>query len=444
MYVERRYRKFYAVLDVPKDVRERIGRRRFVQSLKTEIRSVAERRAAHLVAGWKLKIERARAAGHRDPLEDEALYWKEALALAKDADERELILSFIADKANETVASSAPAGEVGRPGETAWDDLPGQEAAQAFYQVATGRLVPLTEHLDEWLSISRATAKTKDMQRADVQRLATKFPNVQDVNRKDVRRWVTGLMNEDGLKPKTVQRILSAIRGYWRHLQSIAVVSDEYEPFSKLDVARQNNRAAPRSARKPFEPVDVVKLLDAAIERGDDQLANLIRLGMWTGCRIEELCALRSEQVRGDYFSIEDAKTEAGQRDVPLHPELTETVVRLLDDSKDGYVLSGLTLNKYGDRSNAIGKRFGRLKADLGFSPQYVFHSIRKTVVTILENAGVPENVVADIVGHEKPSITYGLYSGGASLDTKRAALAKLVYPIKREAPTSERLPAGA
>ena len=88
----------------------------------------------------------------------------------------------------------------------------------------------------------------------------------------------------------------------------------------------------------------------------------------------------------------------------------------------------GLSLNKYGDRSNAVGKRFGWLKTDQGFGKKYVFLSIRKTVVTILENAGVPENVVADIVGHEKTTMTYGLYSGGLSLAVKREALDKLAY----------------
>lgn len=57
-----------------------------------------------------------------------------------------------------------------------------------------------------------------------------------------------------------------------------------------------------------------------------------------------------------------------------------------------------------------------------------MFHS--KDVVTLLENAGVSENVCADLVGHEKPRITYGLYSGGASLEVKRAALAKLQYLV--------------
>ena len=35
-------------------------------------------------------------------------------------------------------------------------------------------------------------------------------------------------------------------------------------------------------------------------------------------------------------------------------------MARLVDQSEDGYVLSGITANKYGDRSNGIGKRFGK------------------------------------------------------------------------------------
>jgi hypothetical protein len=41
----------------------------------------------------------------------------------------------------------------------------------------------------------------------------------------------------------------------------------------------------------------------------------------------------------------------------------------------------------------------------------------------------VAEGVVADIVGHEKDTITYGLYSGGTTMAVKRLALDKLTYP---------------
>jgi integrase len=58
-----------------------------------------------------------------------------------------------------------------------------------------------------------------------------------------------------------------------------------------------------------------------------------------------------------------------------------------------------------------------------------VFHSIRKTLITLMDNAGVPEGVAANIVGHEKQTMTYGLYSMGSVLEKKREALAKAVYP---------------
>ncbi len=56
------------------------------------------------------------------------------------------------------------------------------------------------------------------------------------------------------------------------------------------------------------------------------------------------------------------------------------------------------------------------------------------SALTVLERvAGVSreelaENVVADLVGHEKTTMTYGLYSGGVSLAVKRELLDKLIY----------------
>ena len=77
-----------------------------------------------------------------------------------------------------------------------------------------------------------------------------------------------------------------------------------------------------------------------------------------------------------------------------------------------------------------MGQKFGRLKNRLKFSDRHVFHSIRKTLITALENAGVSENLTADIVGHEKPRITYGLYSGGTNIEVKKDAIEKVSYNL--------------
>ena len=93
------------------------------------------------------------------------------------------------------------------------------------------------------------------------------------------------------------------------------------------------------------------------------------------------------------------------------------------------YLFRKLTAAQYGHRTDAIGKRFGRTKAALGYDGRYVFHSVRKTVATRLEQAGVLENVASDILGHEKTAtLSYGLYSSGTSFEQMRSAIEAISY----------------
>jgi integrase len=109
---------------------------------------------------------------------------------------------------------------------------------------------------------------------------------------------------------------------------------------------------------------------------------------------------------------------------------ISKKIEHLNDD--DAYIFKTLRNNKYGKRTDALGKRFGRLKEALGFGERYVFHSIRKTVTTLLEQAGVAEGITADIVGHEKQTMTYGLYSGGTSMEQKTDAIKRIDYGIHK------------
>ena len=146
--------------------------------------------------------------------------------------------------------------------------------------------------------------------------------------------------------------------------------------------------------------------------------------------RIEEICSLKCDDVDLNkfVFKITASKTAAGIRTIPIHSKIKSIIKKILVISTDGYVISGLSRSKYGLRSSALSKRFGRLKSAEGYDSHHVFHSIRKTFVTLLENSGVSENVTADIVVHEKPRITYGLYSGGTTLDVMREALERISY----------------
>jgi hypothetical protein len=47
--------------------------------------------------------------------------------------------------------------------------------------------------------------------------------------------------------------------------------------------------------------------------------------------------------------------------------------------------------------------------------------------MTMFEQADAPENIAMDIVGHEKPNITFGHYSGGTSMEQKYDAVCKSI-----------------
>lgn len=414
-------RIWYATLLVPKDVREALGRVRYRQSLGTSSRKEATRLAAPLIGQWEAQIKQAR--GSTDAVTHEALRWKKALSQAPDEDTRESWEHALTDKLEGI------------------EEAHGFPAAKEFSDLAAGITTPSSQYFDAWKDQIKLEAKTKDQMVKDVSLLVAKFQALEGISKNSVRHWLDGL-SAKGSGHSSLKRILSSCRNYWKYLQRYDAVSRDSAPFASVLEAAPK-RGGKKVTNFPYDPADVVKLWEAARKkpiRGvkgslvDTQLADLIKVGAYTGARIEELCSLKVAKVTGNSLKIEDAKTLAGWREVPIHSAIAPLVDDLKKASKDGYLFSCLTFNKYGDRSNAIGKRFGRLKTALGFPSTHTFHSFRSTVSTLLENAEVPEGVAADIIGHDKDTMTYGLYSGGASLETKRAALEKVRYPFPKGA----------
>lgn len=445
-YLEKRGRRWYAKLDVPKDVRGKLGepweargqkRKRFFQSLKTESQTEAERLCPLVIAEWKSVIDAARNGQLIGGLSAKDL--KRALNLRSSitapGSDIEVMSVYEDNYGNEHLeATKEFLTSVASDLATELQRIDPQKA-QLFYDIATGGSFPLSEGFEPWLeSLKDEAPKTIDMKRTDVERFIQRFPYSTDVTKKGLRVWISELQTEQNLKPATIKRMLSFCRGFWRYLHATGKLEDLEGVFADLNTSsKAKTKAAKAEKRQPFTSMDCVRLLEAATEKEDRPLAKLIWLGMWTGCRIEELCSLKCSSVTSDLFTVEDAKTAAGNRIVPIHSRLKPLAAYLKQSSGDGYLIEDQKFNKYGDRSNAIGKRFGRLKKELGFGPQYVFHSIRKTVATELENAGVPEGVSSDILGHEKKTMTYGLYSGGSGLKLKQDALEKLDYPISDE-----------
>lgn len=403
-YLQKRRRVWYAVLEIPKTLRPHFnGKPRLVKSLQTESQTEAERLVLGIVATWKAMFE----AKRNGTAPSDAI-----AALKAEAEELRL-------KGWDSYDIKYHQRDVAEFLED--DGL--IEAAGALH----GEFKQFDLCIEDYIAQAGGTPKTKDMKASDLRRFASKFPYTDEVNRLQVMDWVDHeLMAEQKLSAATCRRIISACRGYWAYLERHHKL-DIPQPFDKVvpSAPRKKTKEDVRKRRKHFGRGDYQKLLDGS-QRRSEALSALIQLGAYTGARIEELCSLKLDNVTEDRFKIEDSKTSAGIREIPIHTHIKKLVAQLKKDSTDGYLLSGLTFNKYNDRSNAVGKQFGRLKADLGYGPDYVFHSLRKGVATQLETAGIAENVTARLLGHDFRSMSYGLYSGGVSFEVLSKALGRV------------------
>lgn len=415
--LEQRSGLWYAVVMVPKDVQAAIGKGKFIQSLKTHSQQEARLRSLPLISRWKAEIKKAR--GSTDALADEAMLWKRDLATATRDDgenefgTEEIIVDALVERA-ETIAA-----------------MQGSTRATDFYNMALGKLTPLGPLYETWKGQLGLAQKTMDQMGRDVQKLVAHFKGIESITPRAVNGWVDKLI-ADGHTNSSIERILNACRSLWRYLRETSEVDyDAIDPFVGIMDRISRKVAKNRQGRVAWAPEQVATIYAAAIEGGDTALADTIALGAYTGARINELATLTKDDVTpDDSLLIRESKTEAGIREVPVHPAIKKVIERLVSDSQDGYLIPTDAKNKYGNRGDVVGKRFGRLKTSLGFPKKsHVFHSIRKTLITLLENAGVPEGVAADIAGHEKKTMTYGVYSAGSQLEIKRKELAKVSFP---------------
>jgi integrase len=419
-YLQKRRRQWYAILEIPKTLRQQFGRPRFVQSLETESLSVAEKKVLPVIVGWRRQIDLARGAdiGTDDELLATVMRVRRDTQRAK-VDGRELAELQMAQEEFAMMEALGPN-----------NDYSGDDTLFNAVSIAHGKTHLLREHIEEFLASRDVAPKTTDMQRRDLGLFAKKFQYAHDATRLKVIDWVNVTLGaERNLSLGTRSRMISAARVYWDYLEKNKGLTIP-SPLHKVlpPKPKKKTKAMIEAQRKAFRVSDYHKLLASC---ADDTLKDLITLAAYTGCRIEELCILKLENVSDDKVEIVDAKSEAGWRTIPIHHHIAQTVTRLVATSTDGYLLSGLTFNKYGNRSNAIGKSFGRLKKQVGYGESYVFHSFRKGFATQLENANIPVNVSARLMGHEVQGQTFGNYSDGLALKGLREAINHVDWSLR-------------
>ncbi|MDO9383533.1 MAG: site-specific integrase [Hyphomicrobiaceae bacterium] len=243
----------------------------------------------------------------------------------------------------------------------------------------------------------------------------------------------------------TVNKHLEAIKAL---LGWVASNQEDYTNVARDVRRRKETRERSDYDVRPFTPEELQRILVASEERwgrGSDMWW-LIRLGLYTGARLEELCQLAKANVRevsgipvieivGGSF-VENGqklkrkiKNAMSERLIPLHPWLIENgFLEFAKAGKGARVLS--TFSRGGGRfGHGPSKAFHRLIRDaLEIDDVRVrFHSFRHGFSTGLHNASVPAAQVNALMGHARAKGAAGRYINELDTPTLAAALGKLL-----------------
>ncbi len=428
-YLEKRGNTYYALLIIPKDVRKILGKSKFKVSLKESNEKKAELKSAPYVMLWKSQIANARGQGSE--LICEGVFWKPFWDQIKTINEyADIGMELNPDRQIQFEATQSRIYK-----------KYGEEGLGVMQKVIDGEALISDTYYFSWQAGLKHSIKTNERKSKDVRLFIDYFPILNNIEHYALRTWFKSLEEERSFS--TISRIKTNCYAFIEYVRDNSKLDLTIHFLgvlgSKSKITQEKESA---ESWIPFKPIDIVNMYERCWQRDrrnygiDYDLLDLILLAAYSGARIEEICNIKVEDVIFDYelneftINICDSKTRAGIRNFPIHSKIMPVVKRLIANTKDGYLLTDQKPNSYGERSHSIKNRFCRLKASFDFSDLQVFHSIRKTFVTQLENHKFPEGAVADIVGHKKKTITYGLYSGGTDYALKKEGIELIKYPF--------------
>lgn len=147
-------------------------------------------------------------------------------------------------------------------------------------------------------------------------------------------------------------------------------------------------------------------------------------LGLITGCRISEITSLKKEQFKKtengiNYINIENSKTAAGTRKIPIGKEVLEAGLdEFIKGKKPEEQIFKYSLRLGKGSGNAVGKKFKRNLEEAKITREkLVFHSLRKFANNYFLNLKVDLETRCQYFGHELDNVNVQIYSKQLPVD---------------------------
>jgi integrase len=259
--------------------------------------------------------------------------------------------------------------------------------------------------------------------------------DICQVNRADVAKYRDSVLKRTSAA--TANKALKYLRIALGAAYKDGLIHDN--PAAKLDVIKR--RHAEQLERRPFTIAEMKTILTHAA----GEWKGIILFGLYTGQRLKDIARLTWNNIDLEDQELRFVTAKTGRRMViPLATPLAahmQTMPAGDDPSSPLFPDAFAIASKEGSDSRlsqqfhgilvAAGMAKLRTKEETGAGrglrrtvSEISFHSLRHTATSLLKNAGVPEAVAMDIIGHDSEAISR--HYTHVETDAKRAALRKL------------------
>jgi site-specific recombinase XerD len=294
--------------------------------------------------------------------------------------------------------------------EKMWKAYATQDAR--LHAKVTRQSLTMDEQAEAWRKTNPPLiAKTIDQYIHDVREFSRWYEGAREdialgsaITKRDVNDYITHRMSLK--EPRnTIYRRLSGLRKVYKSGQ----FSDD-NPFATVST-RIDIHGPVLEVRKLTDEECRLILIEA--KEFDPNVQWMTRIGLYSGMRLAEMCALLVEDIQSvmmgkekvHYFKFDKkkgrrAKNPFSYRDIPMHPIYAQDMIKLVRGRTSGFIFDESDENKYQSRSAAISKRLGRLIDRVAPDEAAREHSFRHTVISKLADEGVREELRKALVGH--------------------------------------------
>jgi integrase len=430
---------YYARVRVPRTLEKYVGQTHLRRSLETGDRAEANRRKHAVVGKLKTELEKLRKTPEKTKERgisfSDAKEWREGfkeLEAAGDHHNLEEMTLLATDKAAEV------------------EKLYGFEKAKKWYRSATVTTETLSELMTKYLENSDYKESTKHGHKKALEDVLgyLKDPEAhpQDITRKAAIKYIDEDLTQRRLAHNTIRDRLVSLGGFWKWMASRGAVPEDTNPWSNHKLSKTKNKGT-RPPKRAYTDDELLALLKGTEETKKwptySYLPDLIVLGMFTGCREEELCCLQVKDIEKgkDHFiiNVTDAKTKAGIRPVAVTHPAPMAVLKRRMAAKGERLFAELKPGGLDDKYSASAvKAYGRYRRACGVPDGTDYHSFRRNVITVLERAKVGQVEIARYVGHNVGTLAADTYSGGADVERSLEVSRHILYDHKVEAMTAK------